>query len=134
MRWSPARRRFSILYDKTFNLLYYSLEGSDIQFFSMRSVLWLSTVHDKSPHVRYLFCIALFLFCLIPSSFRRCLNNLIDDVNTRMEKDQSAARGGLIVNGGSWYEEDRSFPLLKEMIDRLDIGAVFVLHDGRIYV
>lgn len=68
------------------------------------------------------------------SSFRRCLNNLIDDVNTRMEKDQSAARGGLIVNGGSWYEEDRSFPLLKEMIDRLDIGAVFVLHDGRIYV
>ena len=81
-----------------------------------------------------LFCRASFPFCLISSSFRKCLNNLIDDVKTRMEKDQYAARGGIIVNGGSWYEEDRSFPLLKEMIDRLDIGAILVLHDGRIYV
>ena len=58
----------------------------------------------------------------------------MDDVNTRLAKDDEARRGGVIVNGGSWYEENGSFPLLKEVIDRLGINAVLVIHDDRIYV
>ena len=51
-----------------------------------------------------------------------------------MKNDEKAFHGGLIVNGGSWYKEDGSRPLLDEVIELLKIDLILVIHDDFIYV
>lgn len=71
---------------------------------------------------------------LLPSRFKRCLHSLADDVETRIKNDEKAFHGGVIVNGGSWYKEDGSRPLLDEVITLLKIDLILVIHDDFIYV
>lgn len=66
--------------------------------------------------------------------FKRCLHSLANDVETRMKNDEKAFHGGIIVNGGSWYKEDGSRPLLDEVITLLKIDLILVIHDDFIYV
>lgn len=66
--------------------------------------------------------------------FKRCLHSLADDVETRIKNDEKAFHGGVIVNGGSWYKEDGSRPLLDEVITLLKIDLILVIHDDFIYV
>ena len=51
-----------------------------------------------------------------------------------MKNDEKAFHGGSIVNGGSWYKEDGSRPLLDEVIELLKIDLILVIHDDFIYV
>ena len=67
-------------------------------------------------------------------SFKRCLHSLANDVETRIKNDEKAFHGGVIVNGGSWYKEDGSRPLLDEVITLLKIDLILVIHDDFIYV
>ncbi|KAK8806126.1 hypothetical protein JH06_1371 [Blastocystis sp. subtype 4] len=68
-----------------------------------------------------------------PELFKRCLHSIAADVETRMKNDEKAFHGGLIVNGGSWYKEDGSRPLLDEVIELLKIDLILVIHDDFIY-
>lgn len=66
--------------------------------------------------------------------FRSCMNALLDRVEERMRVDEAVQHGGIIVNGGSWYSEDGSLPLLKELMDRLQFDLVLILQDSPIKV
>ena len=68
------------------------------------------------------------------SRFKRCFHSIAADVETRMKNDEKAFHGGLIVNGGSWYKEEGSRPLLDEVIELLKIDLILVIHDDFIFV
>lgn len=38
------------------------------------------------------------------------------------------------MDGGSWYKEDGSKPLLEEVVKLLEIDMILVIHDDQIYV
>ena len=62
------------------------------------------------------------------------MNALLDRVEERIRIDKMVQHGGVIVNGGSWYSEDSSRPLLKELMDRLQFDLVLILQDSQIKV
>lgn len=57
-----------------------------------------------------------------------------EEGRTGMSAACLVAHGGLIVDGGSWYKEDGSKPLLEEVVKLLAIDMILVIHDDQIYV
>ena len=57
-----------------------------------------------------------------------------EEGRTGMSAAWRVAHGGLIVDGGSWYKEDGSKPLLEEVVKLLAIDMILVIHDDQIYV
>ncbi|OAO17232.1 pre-mRNA cleavage complex II protein Clp1 [Blastocystis sp. ATCC 50177/Nand II] len=68
-----------------------------------------------------------------PELFKHCLTSVASRVNERLANDEEVAHGGLIVDGGSWYKEDGSKPLLEEVVKLLAIDMILVIHDDQIY-
>jgi hypothetical protein len=48
--------------------------------------------------------------------------------------DSLVKHGGMIINGGSWYQDKDSAPVLEDLINKLKINLIVVISDPKITV
>lgn len=57
------------------------------------------------------------------------MESIIETSKKRIDNDEAVRHGGVIVNGGSWYREEGSNELLRELMESLQFDLVLTIQE-----